>query len=241
MMLLIWIQTLKSVTKNPFTDYLFYLVNWWKNKLKYKNLDQGYYSKLYNTTVGNYVKLYENIMILNSEIGSYTYILSNTRISRVNIGNFCCIGPNCIIGFGIHPTTEFVSTHPIFYSTLKQNGITFSDQDYFEERKEINIGNDVWIGANVTILDGVKIADGAVIAAGAVVNKDVPAYAIVGGVPAKLIRYRFDEETIEFLLKFQWWSKDEEWLRHNFKDFHKINTLKQKYATTESVHPNSTT
>ena len=71
-----------------------------------------------------------------------------------------------------------------------------------------HIGNDVWIGLNATILDGVTIGDGAIVAAGAVVTKDVPPYAVVAGVPAKIIKYRFTESQIDFLLKFRWWEKD---------------------------------
>jgi acetyltransferase-like isoleucine patch superfamily enzyme len=131
---------------------------------------------------------------------------------------------------GIHPSRDFVSTHPIFFSTKKQVGITFADKDYFQEEKGIKIGNDVWIGANVIILDGVTIGDGAIIGAGAVVTKDVPPYSIYGGVPAKLIRYRFEQKTIDFLVKFKWWNKDEEWLKTNFQDFHNIDTFLQRYA-----------
>jgi acetyltransferase-like isoleucine patch superfamily enzyme len=123
-----------------------------------------------------------------------------------------------------------VSTHPIFYSTKAQAGITFADRDYFEERKPIKIGNDVFIGANVIVLDGVTIGDGAIIAAGAVVTKNVPPYSIYGGVPAKLIRYRFEQETIDFLVNFQWWNKDREWLKNNFKYFHNIKEFFEEFA-----------
>ena len=88
-----------------------------------------------------------------------------------------------------------------------------------------HIGNDVWIGLNATILDGVTIGDGAIVAAGAVVTKDVPPYAVVGGVPAKIIKYRFTESQIDFLLKFRWWEKDRKWIQQNYKRFQDIESF----------------
>ena len=83
--------------------------------------------------------------------------------------------------------------------------------------KEVVIGNDVWIGGNVSILDGVVVGDGAIIAAGAVVTKDVPPYAVVGGVPAKVIKYRFNEQEIQALLHERWWDKDDSILLENIE------------------------
>ena len=93
----------------------------------------------------------------------------------------------------------------------------------------VEIGNDVWIGSHVLILDGVTIGDGAVVAAGAVVTKDVEPYAIYGGVPAKLIKYRFPPKTIEMLLKMKWWDKEEKWIREHTEDFEDVERFTRLY------------
>src|SRR5690606_30914049 len=111
--------------------------------------------------------------ISHSKIGDYSYVAVNSRISQTQIGKFCSIGPNFFCGWGIHPI-DGLSTSPMFYSTLKQNGLTLSDTDKIKERKPIVIGNDVFIGANVIILDGIEIGDGAIIGAGAIVSKNIP-------------------------------------------------------------------
>lgn len=160
----------------------------------------------------HHIILYAPHSVSDTEIGDYTYIASNSHISKTAIGKFCSIGPNLLCGWGIHPTNG-ISTSPVFYSTLRQNGTTLSATDKVEERKRITIGNDVFIGANVTILDGVTIGDGAVIGAGAVVSKDIPPYAIAVGCPIRIIRYRFDDDKIKALRKIEWWNFDEEKLR----------------------------
>ena len=90
------------------------------------------------------------------------------------------------------------------------------------------IGNDVWIGSHVLILDGVSVGDGAIIATGAVVTKDIEPYSIYGGVPARLIRYRFSQERINYLLNFSWWNKDEDWLFNHIKEFSDTNFISFK-------------
>jgi acetyltransferase-like isoleucine patch superfamily enzyme len=159
-------------------------------------------NSFYKSKKGKFTKLNPIYKISDSEIGDYTYIAQNSIISNTIIGKFCSIGPNLVCGWGIHPTNR-LSTSPMFYSTLKQNGITLSLANKIDEREPIKIGNDVFIGMNVSILDGVTIGDGAVIGAGAVVSKNIPPYAIAVGCPIKIVKYRFDSSTIESLLKIE--------------------------------------
>lgn len=189
------------------------------------------YSKRTNQVIlGNNVKLYTPYSINNSFVDDYTYIATNSIMSRTKIGKFCSIGPNFLCGWGIHPING-ISTAPIFYSTLKQNGLTLSEVDKVEERKQIIIGNDVFIGANVTVLDGITIGDGAVIGAGAVVSKDIPPYAVAIGCPIEIIKFRFSEKQIEQLRKIQWWNFDEGKLKDVEQMFFDINEFLEKYKS----------
>ena len=161
-------------------------------------------------------------------MGYGSYIGPNCYI-RANIGRFTSIAPFVRTNSGMHPyMAPYVTTCPMFYSTRKQNGHTFADRMMFKEIKDIvNIGSDCWIGENVFIVGGVNIGDGAVVLAGAVVTRDVPPYAIVGGLPAKILKFRYDEETIRWLLKFQWWNKELNWLKKNWELLCDITKLKE--------------
>ena len=165
-----------------------------------------------------------NSLLMNSSVGKCTYIESNVSINNTDIGNYCSIAANVFIGVGKHPT-HWLSTCPVFYSTRDQLGVTFADRNYFDERQRILIGNDVWIGVNAVVLDGITIGSGAIVAACAVVTKDVPPYAIVGGVPAKILRFRFDKEIIEALLELQWWNYSENSIRTVVNEFFRLDHL----------------
>ena len=173
--------------------------------------------------------------IANSIIGYGSYIGDDSYLRRTQIGKYCSIGNDVKVLYGTHPTKEFVSTHPAFYSTVEQAGFTWVEKECFQERHyaipeekiSVVIGNDVWIAGHVQILEGVRIGDGAIVAAGAVVTKDVPDYAIVGGVPAKVLGWRFEDEEREWLKKLQWWNKDEAWIKEHAKDFDDISKLRE--------------
>jgi acetyltransferase-like isoleucine patch superfamily enzyme len=228
----------KYYFKNPLSVWLKWLIKkiiveftWRKKQLKI-----GYLSTCGNCQFGHSNTIYDYVTLYDVALDDFTYISAHTTMFRTRIGKFCSIGPHVIAGIGRHPVKQYVSTHPIFYSTFKQAQTTFADKDCFEEFAGITIGNDVWIGAKVFIGDGVKIGDGAIVAAGSVVTKDIPAYAIFGGVPAKFIRYRFTEEQISFLKSVKWWERDIDWLKINFKLFHNIDEFTKKGNDSGVLH-----
>ncbi|WP_299586166.1 CatB-related O-acetyltransferase [Mucilaginibacter sp.] len=192
-----------------------------KNQIQYPDCKFYNGSILINSQLGHYNILFQNAQVINSIIGSHSYIQKRSTVVNANIGKFCSMASDVSIGPGIHKLNG-ISTHPSFF--LKNTPLIkkYSQEDAFISSKETVIGHDVWIGEKAIILDGVSIGTGAVIAAGAIVTKDVAPYAIVGGVPAKVLRMRFNSIEIDGILKSKWWDKDEEWLQQNYKSFNNV-------------------
>jgi acetyltransferase-like isoleucine patch superfamily enzyme len=158
------------------------------------------------SSIGAHCHLMEKAFIAKSSISGYSYIGKNTVVQNAAIGSFCSIANDVCIGLGKHPI-EYFSTSPLFFKKKNPLKVSLIDHELdFEEYKCIEIGSDVWIGARAIILDGLKIGNGAIIAANAVVTKDVPDYAIVGGCPAKILRYRFSPIKIAKMLESEWYQ-----------------------------------
>ena len=194
--------------------------------------------------------MHKRSLLVDSYLSRHSYIAFDCRLFGARIGKFCSIGPRVYTGFSNHPTDTFVSTFLAFYKdTRKVFGYSYYTglQPGFEMYRKtasgylVDIGHDVWSGADVKIMDGVSIGNGpglavlvplngAVVAAGAVVTKDVPPYAIVGGVPAKIIKYRFTPDQIEFLQQFKWWNMPEDWIRENWQMFEDIEKFAEKFT-----------
>lgn len=153
-------------------------------------------SKIYKYKFHNVI-IKENVLIdSETEIGEYTFIGVNTKITKAKIGRYCSIAPDVSIGLGEHDLSN-ISTSTRFCYDNSYNILT---------KEQVIIKNDVWIGTKATILRGVTIGNGAVIGANAVVSKDVPDFAIVVGVPAKIIKFRFDDKISDIIAKSSWWD-----------------------------------
>lgn len=176
-------------------------------------------------TLGEGVSLGPHTKLKDCSVGRYTYFAGHSRLSDCEIGAFCSLGPHLEVGFGRHPT-HYVSTYPSFYSRHSAGRADLGATTDFVEHLPVKIGNDVWIGAHCLLMDGVTIGDGAMIAAGAVVAKDIPAYTLAGGVPARVIRPRFTPEETEFLLALKWWEHDLAWIRQHAPFFQSVPQLR---------------
>ncbi len=145
--------------------------------------------------------------------GKYTYgkpnIFWESNNGKLIVGNFCSIASNVNIYLGGNHRTDWVTTYP--FGHIHQNVFNkFNGDGHPATKGNVIIGNDVWIGSNVTIMSGVTIGDGVVIANNSHVIKNAESYSLIGGNPAKLIKYRFTPEQINDLLKIQWWNWDDE-------------------------------
>jgi len=181
---------------------------------------------------------------MRGKIGAYTYIRNDCRLSpgTSSIGRYCSIAPDVTIGDGDHPIDWF-STHPFQWG--ETHLLPKERQEELRReipvKRKIKIGHDVWIGSSAIVTRGVHIGNGAIIAAGAVVTKDVPPYAIVGGVPAKIIKFRFSDEIIERFRKLRWWQYDLPQVKD--LDFSNVNICLDKLEKmkSESILPVLTT
>lgn len=208
---------LTTMLKYIYRDFRAWIVNLYRvAKEQEKNKTCIIYrsAKLSNTLLGNYCVIFENTILINSSIGNHSYVQRNARIVNAHVGKFCSIAADVSIGPGLHKM-DAASTHPSFYLKNTPLKKTFSKTDMIIPGKLTKIGSDVWIGEKAILLDGIKVGNGAIIAAGSVITKDVEDYSIVGGIPAKHIRFRFEDQVIKKLLKVEWWNQSEDWLSNN--------------------------
>jgi phosphonate metabolism protein (transferase hexapeptide repeat family) len=188
-------------------------------------------AKVVASSLGVWTQVAHDVKFYQSTLGDYSYIMQHSQVMQTQIGKFCSIASFVRLNPGNHPLERPTSHHMTYRA--KQYGFSDSDDTEFfawREAHPVHIGHDVWIGHNVTVLPGVTIGNGAAIGAGAIVTKDVAPYTVVAGVPAKPIKMRFDDATIDKLEAMRWWDWTRSELEERFADFRDMDRFLEKYA-----------
>ena len=192
-------------------------------------------ARVNKSVLGPYTSIGPRTSLGETTFGDYSYVVNDCSIMYAEIGKFCSIAAQTRINPGNHPMWR-AALHHFTYRSTSYGFSVEDDHEFFDWRRahKVVLGNDVWIGHGSVILPGVKIGTGAAIGAGAVVSKDVPPFAIMGGVPAKLIRYRFEEHVQQQLLELAWWDWPREKLEVALPDMRVLSAedFVAKYATT---------
>ena len=168
---------------------------------------------------GKYCEVGARTKVAESRFGDFSYVVNDSEIIYTDVGKFCSIAAHTRINPGNHPVDRVAMNHFTYRSSAY--GLGDDDPAFFDWRRasRCTLGHDVWIGHGVVVLPGVSLGNGAVAGAGAIVTKDVPAFAIVVGNPARLLRYRFAPEVIETLGRIGWWDWPHDQLRAAMADF----------------------
>ncbi|UTW67142.1 CatB-related O-acetyltransferase [bacterium SCSIO 12643] len=182
-------------------------------KLKHPTAKCSKSAVINNVDFGEYTQVTSNASLSNTKLGDYSSVGRNTTINHADIGKFCSISWNVTIGATSHPDNH-ITTHAFPY--ISQFGMVKKNKKI---KVKTIVGNDVWIGTNVVIMPGISIGNGAIIGAGSIVTKNVPDYAVVVGVPAKITRYRFTSQEINILSKLEWWNWPRERIKNNIELF----------------------
>src|SRR6201995_791468 len=180
-------------------------------------------AQLRDVKLGAYCEVGARTMLLEVAMDDYSYVVNDSQITYTTIGKFCSIAAMTRINPGNHPMHRATQAHFTYRASAYFPGEA-DDAEFFAWRRShrVHIGHDVWIGHGAIILPGRKVGTGAVIAGGAIVTKDVPAYTIVAGNPARIVRRRFSEEVEARLARLAWWDWDHETLRKALPDFRKL-------------------
>jgi len=199
---------IKKILKK-FSNYRKYIKYSKKNSL-HRTCNISKNVTLRKSTLNEYSRLADHSYVIKSQIGAYSSIGRYTQIRNTNIGKYCAISWDVSINATSHPYAN-PSVSAFAYVPNMGHFVTKK----IDKTEQVNIKNDVWIGANSVIMPGVTIGNGVIIGASAVVTKDVPDYAIVAGVPAKIIKYRFEKTLINELLLLEWWDLDRNLIKEN--------------------------
>jgi acetyltransferase-like isoleucine patch superfamily enzyme len=203
----------------------------WRWRWSGRNLRLAAHTRIdHRTCLDHSIELKTGAAIFGSHVGRRSYFGEHALVIHAEIGSYCSIAPHAIVGGGVHPVDR-VSTSPFTYGSAAQSSpFPLPPLPDFVENPKTFIGHDVWIGYAAVILPGVSIGNGAIVAAGAVVTRDVPPYAVVAGLPARVQRFRFSPEDIAWLQQAQWWNWTDAELRQRLPYFSDPARLRQALA-----------